>query len=55
MRENQCISAKSAFSAFAQQMLAVSDLKNSAWGVEHWQPYMLETAVAIAQKWALEK
>ncbi len=39
----------------AQQMLAASNLKNSAWGVEQWQPYMLETAIAIAQKWAAEK
>jgi uncharacterized protein len=35
----------------AQQMLRVSNLANSDWKVENWQPEMLETAIAIAQKW----
>jgi len=35
----------------AQQLLASSDLKNTAWEVEKWDNAMLETAVAIAQKW----
>ncbi len=35
----------------AHQMLLVSTLVNSAWGVEKWDSAMLETAVAIAQKW----
>jgi uncharacterized protein (UPF0276 family) len=35
----------------AQRMLASSSLKNTAWKIETWQPHMLETAMAIAQKW----
>jgi uncharacterized protein (UPF0276 family) len=35
----------------AQQLLQQSSLANSPWQIEHWQPAMLETAVAIAQKW----
>ena len=35
----------------AHQMLLVSTLANSAWAVEKWDSAMLETAVAIAQKW----
>lgn len=35
----------------AQQMLANSSLANSTWNVENWKPTMLETAIAIAQKW----
>ncbi|MBL7782349.1 MAG: DUF692 family protein [Saprospiraceae bacterium] len=35
----------------AQRLLAVSDLAGTAWGTEHWAPYMLETATRIAQKW----
>lgn len=35
----------------AKAMLRSSDLHNSAWEVENWAPYMLETAMAIAQKW----
>ncbi len=35
----------------AQQRLASSELKNTAWQVEEWDVGMLETAVAIAQKW----
>lgn len=37
--------------AQAHQMLRVSTLANSAWAVEKWDSAMLETAVAIAQKW----
>lgn len=35
----------------AFQLLRTSALANSDWGVEHWHPAMLETAVRIAQKW----
>jgi len=35
----------------AHAMLRASDLRNNAWEVENWAPYMLETAMAIAQKW----
>jgi len=28
-----------------------SSLNDSSWNVEQWQPHMLETAIAIAQKW----
>jgi hypothetical protein len=35
----------------AQTRLAASSLAHSAWDVERWEPAMLETAVAIAQKW----
>ena len=35
----------------AQKMLSVSDLKDTAWGIEKWDIAMLETAIAIAQKW----
>lgn len=35
----------------AQQRLGASALAHSAWQVEHWEPYMLETAISIAQKW----
>lgn len=35
----------------AKAMLLSSDLCNSAWEVENWAPYMLETAISIAQKW----
>lgn len=35
----------------ARQMLENSDLAGTAWGTEHWAPYMLETAMRIAQKW----
>jgi uncharacterized protein len=35
----------------AQKLLLNSDLSNTDWAVETWQPYMIETAVAIAQKW----
>lgn len=37
--------------ADAQQMLSRSELADTAWGVEQWEPYMLETALRIAQKW----
>lgn len=35
----------------AQALLARSDLAQSAWQIERWEPTMLETALAIAQKW----
>jgi uncharacterized protein (UPF0276 family) len=35
----------------AKTMLLSSDLCNTAWEVENWAPYMLETAISIAQKW----
>lgn len=35
----------------AMQRLQQSSLAGSAWGIEAWQPYMLETAMNIAQKW----
>lgn len=35
----------------AVQQLNKSSLKNSPWKVEEWSPYMLETAIRIAQKW----
>jgi uncharacterized protein (UPF0276 family) len=35
----------------ARNMLRSSELRNTAWEVEKWAPYMLETAMAIAQKW----
>jgi uncharacterized protein (UPF0276 family) len=31
--------------------LQQSSLRQSAWNIESWQPYMLETAMNIAQKW----
>lgn len=35
----------------AQQLLEKSTLAHSAWKTETWSPYMLETAIRIAQKW----
>ncbi|ADB39177.1 DUF692 family multinuclear iron-containing protein [Spirosoma linguale] len=35
----------------AQLFLNASSLANSDWNIENWQPEMLETALAIAQKW----
>jgi hypothetical protein len=35
----------------AQLRLEKSDMKNTAWEVEKWDIGMLETAIAIAQKW----
>jgi uncharacterized protein len=35
----------------AHRLLLNSHLANSAWAVELWEPYMLETAMAIAKKW----
>lgn len=35
----------------AQALLAASDLAHSTWKIEQWEPFMLETALAIAQKW----
>jgi uncharacterized protein (UPF0276 family) len=35
----------------ALHRLSISPLAHTAWNIEAWQPYMLETALAIAQKW----
>jgi hypothetical protein len=35
----------------ARQLLSSSPLANTEWDVERWEPSMLETAIAIAQKW----
>jgi uncharacterized protein (UPF0276 family) len=35
----------------AFRKLHASDLKDSAWNIESWQPCMLQTAMSIAQKW----
>ncbi len=35
----------------AIQLLHESGFSNTCWKTEEWQPYMLETAIAIAQKW----
>ncbi|MFT4759475.1 MAG: hypothetical protein ACI9XO_002918 [Paraglaciecola sp.] len=35
----------------ATQLLHTSTLANSDWEIESWQPEMLETVIAIAQKW----
>ena len=35
----------------ALNKLNESSLANSAWQVETWKPYMIETAIKIAQKW----
>jgi uncharacterized protein (UPF0276 family) len=32
-------------------LLSRSSLANTPWNVERWEPYMLETAINIAQKW----
>lgn len=37
--------------AEAMQQLQHTALRNSAWGIEKWQPDMLETAIRIARKW----
>jgi len=39
--------------AEARQLLAASELANTAWETEKWAPYMLETAMRIAQKWKM--
>ena len=35
----------------AKKLLQSSILADTAWGTEKWEPHMLETAIAIAQKW----
>jgi uncharacterized protein (UPF0276 family) len=35
----------------AQRLLRASPLANTDWQIEHWAPYMLETARSIAHKW----
>jgi uncharacterized protein len=38
----------------ARQLLNTSNLAHTDWAIENWPPEMLETAVAIAQKWKNE-
>jgi hypothetical protein len=38
--------------AEARQRLQQSSLASSDWQIERWEPYMLETAINIARKWA---
>ena len=33
------------------QLLQSSILDNIEWGTKRWKPYVLETALAVAQKW----
>lgn len=35
----------------AWHLLQASSLGHSDWKIENWEPYMLETAISIAQKW----
>ena len=35
----------------AMHLLERSSLAQSDWRIEQWEPYMIETAVKIAQKW----
>lgn len=35
----------------AQRLLNASDLSDTDWHIEHWEPHMLQTAMNIAQKW----
>ena len=35
----------------ALQLLHNSGFSKTAWNIEQWKPHMLETAIAIAQKW----
>ncbi|MFC0773777.1 multinuclear nonheme iron-dependent oxidase [Terrimonas alba] len=35
----------------AMHLLKKSSLASSAWQIENWEPYMIETAIKIAQKW----
>ncbi len=37
--------------SIAERQLKESTLANSAWAIEQWDPYMVETAMRIAQKW----
>ncbi len=37
--------------ADAHRLLGASELAHTAWEIEKWEPYMLETALRIAQKW----
>jgi hypothetical protein len=49
--ELSSILESSASYAEAMQVLTQSSLANSDWRIEQWEPYMIETAVKIAQKW----
>ena len=35
----------------ALQLLHEYGFSNTCWEIEKWKPYMLETAIAISQKW----
>lgn len=37
----------------AMQLLKSSSLAGSDWQIEHWEPYMIDTAIRIAQKWKM--
>ena len=37
----------------AMQLLKSSSLAGSDWQIEHWEPYMIDTAIKIAQKWKM--
>jgi hypothetical protein len=39
----------------AVRLLRQSSLAQSEWGIEQWQPSMIETAMRIAQKWKKKK
>ena len=39
----------------AVTQLKNSSLANTEWKIESWQPYMLETAISIAQKWKVKE
>jgi hypothetical protein len=49
--ELSSILESSASYAEAMHLLRQSSLANSDWRIEQWEPYMIETAVKIAQKW----
>lgn len=49
--ELSSILESSASYAEAMHVLSQSSLANSEWRIEQWEPYMVETAVKIAQKW----
>lgn len=49
--ELSSILESSASYAEAMHVLTQSSLANSDWRIEQWEPYMIEAAVKIAQKW----
>lgn len=42
---------KATSNVHALQLLHNAGFSNTAWNIENWQPHMLETAIAIGQKW----